>query len=72
MSYRWMAEAAANTDLTTDDLNALGLDNDFAEQGQAEAWLTGNYEQLVDSGITQVSLHEGDRLVYGPMSLLAD
>ncbi len=72
MSHRWLAEAGANPDLSPDDLAALGLDTDFADQASAERWLTDRFEELVDVGITQVSLFEGDRLIYGPMSLLAD
>lgn len=41
----------------------------WADQGDAEAWLTGAYLDLLDAGITAVSLYEEDRLVYGPMSL---
>lgn len=48
------------------------VSSDFPTQGEAEAWLTGAYEDLVDEGVTGVTLMEGDRPVYGPMSLLAD
>jgi hypothetical protein len=43
----------------------------FPSQADAEAWLTLSYPDLVDAGASEVSLYEGDRLVYGPMSLEA-
>lgn len=41
----------------------------FDDQAVAEEWLTANYEDLLDAGTTAVTLFEGDREVYGPMSL---
>ena len=41
----------------------------WPDQADAEAWLTGAYPDLLDVGVTAVSLYEEDRLVYGPMSL---
>ncbi|GAB3623470.1 hypothetical protein GCM10027418_15530 [Mariniluteicoccus endophyticus] len=46
------------------------IDTTFPSQAEAEAWLTEAYEDLADQGVTEVTLHEGDRVVYGPMSLL--
>ncbi|GAB3698182.1 hypothetical protein [Mariniluteicoccus flavus] len=46
------------------------IDATFATQADAEAWLTEAYEDLADDGVTEVTLKEGDRVVYGPMSLL--
>lgn len=58
--YRWVAipEAAA-----------AGLPQEWPGQAAAESWLTGAYLDLLDAGVTAVSLYEEDRLVYGPMSL---
>jgi len=44
----------------------------FPSQGEAESWLGEIYPDLITAGIRAVSLYEGDRLVYGPMSLEAD
>jgi hypothetical protein len=44
----------------------------FPSQGEAESWLGETYPDLLDSGVHAVSLYEGDRLVYGPMSLEPD
>lgn len=41
----------------------------FDSQADAEAWLTLNYEDLQDDGVSEVTLMEEDRVVYGPMSL---
>jgi hypothetical protein len=41
----------------------------FPTQGEAESWLGETYPDLLTSGISAVSLYEGDRHVYGPMSL---
>ena len=41
----------------------------FPTQGEAESWLGETYPDLLESGVLAVSLYEGDRRVYGPMSL---
>jgi len=41
----------------------------FESQEAAEAWLTGNFPVLADQGVSAVSLFDGERVVYGPMSL---
>lgn len=69
MSYRWVAALAPGALSEDDDLAGAGLDQEFPDQASAEAWLTGAYEDLADLGVESVSLHEEDRLVYGPMSL---
>ena len=44
---------------------------DFPTQADAEAWLSASFEDLLDAGAASVTLLEGDRVVYGPMSLSA-
>ena len=41
----------------------------FAAQADAETWIGETWKELLDRGVDQVTLFEGDRLVYGPMSL---
>ena len=41
----------------------------FASQGDAESWLGENWRGLLAEGVDQVTLFEGDRAEYGPMSL---
>jgi hypothetical protein len=45
------------------------LDRTFPSQGEAETWLGEFYPELRERGVRAVSLHEADRLVYGPMGL---
>lgn len=71
MSYLWTAELAPGADASADDLAGAGVGKKFDDQAAAEAWLTAYYEDLVDLGVSEVSLFEEDRLVYGPMSLEA-
>ena len=58
--YRWVAEPA---------VPEADLPQRWSDQAAAEAWLTAGYLDLLDAGVTAVSLYEEDRLVYGPMSL---
>lgn len=65
MGYYWHAHPELEPELHLE----LGLTGRFADQATAEAWLTENYPTLIASGVLTVTLYEGDRLVYGPMSL---
>jgi hypothetical protein len=46
-------------------------DQRFVSQADAESWVGENWAELASEGIAAVSLFEGDRAVYGPMSLSA-
>jgi hypothetical protein len=41
----------------------------FPTQADAETWIGESWRDLLGSGVDQVTLVEGDRVVYGPMSL---
>lgn len=69
MSYWWDAELAAGASANADDLTGAGLGLRFDDQRSAEEWLGAFYLDLQDLGVSQVSLFENDRLVYGPMPL---
>ncbi|WP_420175783.1 hypothetical protein [Luteococcus sp. OSA5] len=71
MAYLWNADLNPGAIVTQDELTGAGIGRHFDDQATAEAWLTANYEELVDLGVAGVSLFEEDRLVYGPMSLEA-
>lgn len=43
----------------------------FGTRSDAETWLGETWRELLDAGVAQVSLFDGDRMVYGPMSLSA-
>jgi len=45
---------------------------DFPNQADAESWLGEVWRELLDAGVHQVVLYDGDRKVYGPMGLAAD
>jgi hypothetical protein len=48
---------------------ASGPDETFADQPAAEDWLRETWSDLLDRGVDAVTLLDGDRAVYGPMSL---
>jgi hypothetical protein len=50
-------------------MDALQVGGPFPTQADAEAWLSEAYEELLEKGITSVSLYHEGRPVYGPMSL---
>jgi hypothetical protein len=41
----------------------------FPSQGDAESWVGEVWRDLLEDGVEAVTLFEGDRRVYGPMSL---
>ena len=43
----------------------------FPSQSDAESWVGEVWRDLVEDGVDAVTLFEGDRKVYGPMSLHA-
>jgi hypothetical protein len=67
MAWHWVPDSAgAHSSAPGDD---VGLGRAFPTQGEAESWLGEFYPDLLEAGVTAVSLHEADRLVYGPMRL---
>jgi len=45
---------------------------EFGSQEAAEAWLAEKYAELLDEGISAVSLFNDLQAVYGPMALAAE
>ena len=43
----------------------------FPCEADAESWIGESWQELADQGVDRVVLLEGDREVYGPMSLHA-
>lgn len=41
----------------------------FPSQADAETWIGESWRELLAEGVEQVTLLDGDREVYGPMSL---
>jgi hypothetical protein len=42
---------------------------EFPTRSDAESWMGEYWSELVEQGVASVTLFEGDREVYGPMSL---
>jgi hypothetical protein len=59
-----------------EDANGAAVENEglpreaFPSQADAESWLGEEWHTLLGAGVTQVTLLDDDRVVYGPMSLL--
>jgi len=65
MTFTWRLEAGDGSVVTRPDAG----DDRFPSQADAESWVGEAWEELLADGVDQVSLLEGDRVVYGPMSL---
>ena len=64
----WRLEDAAGAEVEVlDDLAGQR----FASQADAESWVGEIWSELAEVGVDAVTLFEGERQVYGPMSLHA-
>ena len=68
-SWRWRFEDASGADVNAGGA-ATGVTG-FPSQSDAESWIGEAWRDLLEDGVEQVTLFEGDREVYGPMSLHA-
>lgn len=66
MSWHWRYEDAEGAEVDPPGAPAA---ESFTTRSDAETWLGETWRELLDSGVAQVSLFDGDRPVYGPMSL---
>jgi hypothetical protein len=66
-AWRWRLEDASGGEVTAEGLGSP----DFPSQSDAESWVGEAWRELLDAGVDSVTLLEGDREVYGPMSLHA-
>ncbi len=64
MAWTWSYEDA--------DGGPVGTSQEFDSRGDAESWIGEEFGALLDEGVAQVRLHDGDTEVYGPMSLAAE
>lgn len=64
MSWTWKLENAAG--------ESQGTSETFDSRSDAESWVGESFAELVEQGVDQVRLFDGDTEVYGPMSLHAD
>jgi hypothetical protein len=65
VSYSWRFEKTDGSPASGDELPG----ERFPTQADAESWIGEAWRELLDQGVDQVTLLEGDRTVYGPMSL---
>ena len=66
MAWTWRYE---NADGTPVDQETAPRAEAFPTQSDAETWLGENWRELRSAGVASVTLLEGDREVYGGMSL---
>jgi len=62
--------------LEAEDGSVVAVEGDLADQrfptqAEAESWVGEVWADLAEQGVDAVTLFEGDRKVYGPMSLHA-
>ena len=62
--WHWRLEDADGNEVTSGEGSPH-----FPSQSDAESWVGEVWRDLADQGVDQVTLVEGDRVVYGPMSL---
>ena len=67
-AWHWRLEDENGNEVSSDVEGKQG----FPSQSDAESWVGEVWRDLLDDGVDAVTLFEGDRLVYGPMSLHAD
>jgi hypothetical protein len=66
MAWTWRYEAADGTQVPPD---AAAEPESFPSQSDAESFIGETWRELLEAGVQQVTLFEGDRKVYGPMGL---
>jgi hypothetical protein len=66
--WRWRLENATGAEVSVSDEYA---GQRFASQADAESWVGETWSELASEGVDAVTLFDGDRQVYGPMSLHA-
>ncbi len=66
-AWRWRLEDSSGAEVAAEGVACP----DFPSQSDAESWVGEVWRELLDAGVDAVTLLEGDREVYGPMSLHA-
>ena len=66
MAWTWRYEAP---DGSTSHAEGVAVPEAFPSQSDAESFIGESWRELLEAGVAQVTLFEGDRKVYGPMSL---
>jgi hypothetical protein len=66
VAWTWRYESADGEPVESDEAPQVET---FPSQGDAESWLGEAWQELLHAGVAQVTLLDGTREVYGPMSL---
>ena len=66
MAWTWRYETPDGSTATPDGFDPPET---FPSQSDAESFIGETWRELLEAGVSQVTLFEGDRKVYGPMSL---
>ncbi|WP_141013112.1 hypothetical protein [Nocardioides sambongensis] len=70
--WTWRLEDAEGNEVALPaELAATHGGQRFPTQADAESWVGETWAELAEGGVAAVTLLEGDREVYGPMSLSA-
>jgi hypothetical protein len=64
--WRWRYEDSSGAEVSATEPSPA-----FPSQSDAESWVGETWQDLAEQGVDAVTLFEGDREVYGPMSLHA-
>ena len=64
-AWWWRCQDASGGEVSTTEAPR------FPTRSDAESWVGEFWSELAEEGVTTVTLFEGDREVYGPMSLEA-
>ena len=64
MTWNWRYEGTDGSTPSGQPERSQG----FPTQADAETWIGESWQELLDGGVEQVSLLEGDRVAYGPKS----
>jgi hypothetical protein len=64
MTWTWTLETA--------DGEVTGRSEPFESRSDAESWVGEAFGELLEQGVDQVRLFDGDAEIYGPMSLHAE
>lgn len=66
MSWTWRYEDEAGATLEEPESET------FESQSDAESWLGLSFGELAEEGVAAVTLLDGQKKIYGPMSLSAE
>ena len=64
MSWTWTFETTSG--------DVTGRSEAFDSRGDAESWVGEAFGELLERGVDQVRLFDGEAEIYGPMSLHPD